>query len=699
MSGERLRPDIAASANVRAWPVLLLLAAVVLVPTICVMWFMNRVTQNEHLAVRKRLTDAYRSHLPILREHLRSRFAESIKSVDLYAANATGSAVFHRAVHEGIADSLICYDAQASQTYPGVNHGSHEDTSLASDVWHKASRLEHVLNDFTAAANAYATFERDALSIQPPDFNAAARALQSQARCFVRNGQEAKAIDILGRSLAKDQFATATDLRGRLIVADAELRALELIRETAHPYPHKEIVDRLEARLRDYSAVQLPASQRLFLMKRLRTLFPNRLDFPTLRAEQLARQFLDFRYGQADIQVDSKAATNGLLLFLFDLQRANTTGPGDSITKGHVLQATGLTHIWQITTPAGRALLLFETEGLTARMAQWMESLELPSEINVAVLPPDSDTPAESVIASASVGEQLPGWRIVLEENDPSFLHSATNRRIAVYSWIAILGIAATAVLASLIAQTIRKQNRLANLKNDLVATITHELKTPLASMRLLVDTLLDTPNWNENQAREYLHLISKENTRLSRLIDNFLAFSRIERNKYAFDFAAISVDDLLNESIDSVHERFQAAACELQIDTQPGLPLVNADRDAMVTVILNLLDNAYKYTGLQKKISLRAFAEGSHVCIEVQDNGVGLSQIEVKRIFKRFYQVDRRLSSGTGGCGLGLSIVQYIVQAHGGTVRVNSELGSGSRFTVLLPAIVGEPTSAAEVA
>ena len=116
------------------------------------------------------------------------------------------------------------------------------------------------------------------------------------------------------------------------------------------------------------------------------------------------------------------------------------------------------------------------------------------------------------------------------------------------------------------------------------------------------------------------------------------------------------------------------------------------------MTVVLNLLDNAYKYSGAKKHIVLSAFTDNDQICIEVRDNGVGLSQRDAKRIFKRFYQADRRLSRGSGGCGLGLSIVQYIVEAHGGTVRVISEPGAGSRFIVNLPAvIVGHPS--AEVA
>ena len=652
---------------------LLLLLAVVLVPTVCVVWFMNEVTQNEHLAVREKLTNLYRSHLPLVQEHLRSKFLESLEAVDNLPVDAVGAALFHDTVSAGLAESLICYDAGGNQTYPQTGLASSEKDDSKDAAWEEASRLEHVQKDFLAAVNAYAVIERDALSEQPPAVNVAARALQSQARCYVHAGQSEEAIRILTESLWEPVFAEAIDRQGRLIAADAELRALELMlpqfreNNTAPETSVTTIADRLRARLSDYADGQLSTSQRLFLMKRLQSLFPDQADFATLQAEELAQRFL-----------------------------ANRSSP----TKGDVLQTTDLPNVWQIATPSGRALLLFETSPLTERMHEWIASQGLPSEVTVSVSPPTSEISSDSVIASLIVGERLPGWHITLVANDRDFFRSATTRRITAYLWIGILVIATTTVLASLIARAIRKQNQLAKLKNDLVATISHELKTPLASMRLLVDTLLDSPKWDETQAREYLQLMGKENMRLSRLIDNFLAFSRIERNKYRFDFVNTAVNDIIQESIESVQERFQSSDCQFDVRINADLPPVSCDRDALVTVVINLLDNAYKYSGAKKHIVLSAFTDKDQICIEVQDNGVGLSQRDAKRIFKRFYQADRRLSRGNEGCGLGLSIVQYIVDAHGGTVRVISEPGTGSRFIVNLPAIiVGNPSAEEAVA
>jgi signal transduction histidine kinase len=221
----------------------------------------------------------------------------------------------------------------------------------------------------------------------------------------------------------------------------------------------------------------------------------------------------------------------------------------------------------------------------------------------------------------------------------------------------------------------------LTRLKTDLVAAVSHELKTPLASMRLLVDALLEEGSPDPRKTREYLQLISGENLRLTRLIENFLAFSRIERHRQTFEFGDTEPQRVVEAAALAMRERFR-----VETDVEPNLPFVHADEDALVTVLLNLLDNAYKYTPAQKRISLRAYRQGGDVVFAVEDNGIGISPRDQKRIFRKFYQVDRRLARETGGCGLGLSIVDYIVRAHKGFVKVQSQMGAGSTFFVSLP-------------
>ena len=260
-----------------------------------------------------------------------------------------------------------------------------------------------------------------------------------------------------------------------------------------------------------------------------------------------------------------------------------------------------------------------------------------------------------------------------------------------------MLVFATVIVLAALALRLVRRQMALTQLRNDLVANVTHELKTPLSSMRLLVDTLLNSQPLHEQTAREYLQLIAQENLRLSRLIDNFLTFSRMERNKYAFGFKEVPATAIVEGAITAVRERFSAPGCQFETHIAPDLPSVVADADALVTAVVNLLDNAYKYSGEEKQITLSASAENGSVFFAVKDNGIGLSPRDTKRIFKRFFQVDQRLSRSGGGCGLGLSIVKFIVTAHHGSVRVESQPGRGSTFTISLPTGGSHPSPAGD--
>jgi signal transduction histidine kinase len=204
--------------------------------------------------------------------------------------------------------------------------------------------------------------------------------------------------------------------------------------------------------------------------------------------------------------------------------------------------------------------------------------------------------------------------------------------------------------------------------------------------MRLLVDTLLDGQYRDTQQTFEYLQIIARENARLSNLIEEFLTYSRMERNKTTFDLKPLQALDFIQPAVASVSERLKAPGCRFNIDLAPDLPRIRGDRDALITVMVNLLDNALKYSGEEKKIELRGRRQNGHLCLEIEDNGIGFSRNVSGKIFDRFFQVDRSLAKDTGGCGLGLSIVRFIVSAHGGEITAESKPGIGSVFTVMLP-------------
>ena len=185
----------------------------------------------------------------------------------------------------------------------------------------------------------------------------------------------------------------------------------------------------------------------------------------------------------------------------------------------------------------------------------------------------------------------------------------------------------------------------------------------------------------------DYFQLVSKENERLTRLVDNFLSFSRMERNKQTFAMAWINPARIARDAAEVVKTKFNAGRCDFQLQIADNLPDVFADHDVMVTAVVNLLDNSYKYSYDNKNIELKVFSEDDLVCFSVKDNGIGMNRRQIKKIFDRFYQADTSLSRRAEGTGLGLSIVKFIVDAHKGTISVDSVPGEGSTFTVRLTA------------
>jgi signal transduction histidine kinase len=174
-------------------------------------------------------------------------------------------------------------------------------------------------------------------------------------------------------------------------------------------------------------------------------------------------------------------------------------------------------------------------------------------------------------------------------------------------------------------------------------------------------------------------------------LIDNFLTFSRMERNKQAFEMLEASPALIAKRAAEAVRTKLEQGHCAFDIAVDENLPAVQADQDAMVTALINLLDNSYKYSYDDKQIKLSVYAEVGSVCFRVADNGIGMSRRAIRKIFERFYQADQTLSRRSQGCGLGLSIVKFIVDAHNGSINLESKPKKGSVFTIKLPAVENE--------
>lgn len=258
-----------------------------------------------------------------------------------------------------------------------------------------------------------------------------------------------------------------------------------------------------------------------------------------------------------------------------------------------------------------------------------------------------------------------------------SFLHSAGATVLVLL--LLLCGIALT-------LRATDREARLAQAKSNFVSNVSHELKTPLSLLSLFSEILeLGRVNTEEKKT-EYYRIIRHESLRLNKMIDNILDFSKIEAGRKTYDFAEGDMSKVIEDVLSGYRYQIINFGFDIQTNIRPDPPPVLIDRDAMAQAISNLVDNAIKYSGEVKKLSIRMETLESDLSIEIADHGIGIPRAEQAKIFEKFYRVGNGLVHDVKGSGLGLSLVKHIIEAHNGTISVESDVGQGSRFRILLP-------------
>jgi two-component system, OmpR family, phosphate regulon sensor histidine kinase PhoR len=234
----------------------------------------------------------------------------------------------------------------------------------------------------------------------------------------------------------------------------------------------------------------------------------------------------------------------------------------------------------------------------------------------------------------------------------------------------------------------ITQRRRLEVLRRDFVANASHELKTPVAAVRALAETLLTALPDDPDAGRRFAERIGREAERLDVLVRDLLDLSRVERG--TLDVEPVDLVGLVKEIVGGYADRAEERRIKLSTELQPGIS-VRGDRAQLGLLLSNLIDNALRYTAAKGSVCVRLDGAESRAVLQVADTGEGIPALELPRIFERFYRVDKARVRQTGGTGLGLAIVRHVAEAHGGTVRADSELARGSTFTVALP-VAGPP-------
>ncbi|MBN1627673.1 MAG: PAS domain-containing protein [Deltaproteobacteria bacterium] len=240
---------------------------------------------------------------------------------------------------------------------------------------------------------------------------------------------------------------------------------------------------------------------------------------------------------------------------------------------------------------------------------------------------------------------------------------------------------------ALFVLSDITKLRRLENIRKDFVANVSHEIKTPITAIKGFVEILRDDTSKDENDIKRFLDIIAKHVNRLEAIIDDLLKLSRIEKDAETegIQFAESEIKDVLESAVQAVKPLAGSKGTEINLSCNDKLT-ARINPPLLEQAVINLLDNAIKYSDEKKPVKIEALPDEKEVVIHVTDNGRGIEQQHLSRIFERFYRVDKARSRSLGGTGLGLSIVKHIIQAHGGHISVTSTPGKGSTFTIHLP-------------
>ncbi len=282
--------------------------------------------------------------------------------------------------------------------------------------------------------------------------------------------------------------------------------------------------------------------------------------------------------------------------------------------------------------------------------------------------------------------ERLATWRLAVYQAPGLSPRQAVRRQVMLFT--AAFGVLLAVIVVGIAVawRLMRREAEMAQLKSDFVANVSHDLKTPLSVIRMFGETLEMGRVTEASQRQEYYRVIARESERLSRLIENVLDFARIEGGRRTYAIVPTAVEPVIRDTLDAFEHALTSEGFKLDVLMPPDLPEVPLDGEAVAQALGNLVDNAIKYSGEHKILTVEARLVGAELALSVADAGVGIPREEQGRIFEKFYRAGRSETQGRRGSGVGLTLVRHIAEAHGGRVTVESAPGAGSRFTLWLP-------------
>lgn len=372
----------------------------------------------------------------------------------------------------------------------------------------------------------------------------------------------------------------------------------------------------------------------------------------------------------------------------------------DKLTHARVPETTDWASYRLAHQPNGEPFAVVARIVIAPQKAEVIEPL-LPAGLGLEVVPVDPQSTAWTVRLTGALGS----WAIRPTEAFIAEQRDAVFRQTLSYLGLTVLSLATLLVAMWFLVRVARHEVALARLKSNFVADVSHELKTPLALIRMFGETLQSGRVLDEEKRQEYYEIITREATRLTNLINNILDFASIEAGKRQYKLAPVDIGAIVRQTYQTYSSQLDGAGFEHHLSVAEDLPKVDAEGDAISQAVLNLISNAQKYSDEERHIVIDVTEDTRRgrrgVVIAVHDRGIGISPDDRARLVEGFFRAGDDRVRERAGTGLGLSLVRHIVQAHGGFLSVESRLVKGSTFRIFLPesavAAVDESRAGAE--
>ncbi len=692
---------------------LILFFLTIFLPAASLSVFGIRAIRNERFRLAKQDESEGRRAARFVRSHFHSTFEDLSVELDGLVQNPSFLGMDYLGIH-GLVEKRFAADPLIEQVFvlykgeepvfpffqiPAVRSSRDSflvsDTSVASKK-RRAEESEFVEKSYRSAASLYRE-----LSQQIEDRNFKAEMLTGQARCYQKAGLFERAIEIYAR--INNDFSDCATSSGLPLGLLAKLQIVGCY-EKAGDFPNAGT----SAMSLYQDLLQTPSTLSEDQFKTYASLVQESIE-AVLSEGSAARSFDDLRIEFANLQElwqvrteDWEAADRMKKEVIPELERRLSQSDGyKTIPYRFSRDIDGrdclVLAVWIPDRYRNETLGVFGVQIDDNHLLRGiLPAAELSSQLNDGLDIILSDLSGRKLTGEGIAGAALPlateffeanfpPWKIeVFQTRSPGL--GIIDIRKSFYFWTILTLIVVLAFGAFLIVRTIAHEMEILKIKSDFVASVSHEFKTPLTSIKALMERLSDGRVQDPHKIDQYHSVISQDAEKLTRLVNNLLDFSKIEEGKKEYVFKETDVVRIVRTQVEGFKKEQLKTGPVIRLEIANDIPHLRMDEDAFSQALINLLGNAIKFTPPGKSIQISLRSDKERVILAVKDEGIGIHPDELGKIFEKFYQGKNALNQSVKGTGLGLTLVKHIVEAHGGSVLVESEPGKGSQFSMVFP-------------